>query len=344
MIRKLLGLLFVLFLFYACKESSEVARYSANIHGETMGTFYNITIPNNKNVAKGEVDSILHLFNLELSTYIDTSFISQINDPLINAKVIDPNKHKWFIEITEKSQEIYKLSDGDFDPTVNPLVQYWGFGNLKKPREAKQSEIDSMMSFVSFEKLDLSRKKDQYFLSKADRRISLDYSAIAKGYGVDVIAEYLEDEKNIKDYLIEIGGECKMLGKNSRGLNWSLGINRPKKESSLKDMILKVNLESGALASSGNYRNYYTIDGKTYAHTINPKTGLSKASDLLAVTVISKECWFADAVATACMVKGLEESKTWINELADTEACFFFEEGDGISYSLSRNFDSYIIN
>jgi len=330
-----------LFLF-SCKNEPTKTALPEAFRGLTMGTYYSVKIPGNKFIRQESIDSILIAFNQELSTYIDSSFISQVNDPVIKSKMADIEKHFWFYDVTKKSKLIFELSNGDFDPTVNPLVEYWGFGLTKKPRLGKQSEIDSIMKFVSFNNINLKEKNGKFILTKSDRRTGLDYSAIAKGYGVDVLSAYVESQ-GIQNYLIEIGGETKTKGKKINGSDWTLGINKPSPESSLSALILNITPKDQAVASSGNYRNYYEIDGKILAHTINPRTGNAQGSDLLAITVLANECWYADAIATACMVKGLKGAQSWIEKLEDVEACFFYEQSDGITYSLSSNFDTYLL-
>jgi len=344
MIRSLALIILVLICLCGCKNDVALSIPTPEaFRGLTMGTYYSIKIPGNKLVNNEEIDSILIAFNQELSTYIDTSFISQVNDPVIKSKMADLSEHFWFYDMTKKSKTLFELSNGDFDPTVNPLVQYWGFGNKKKPRIGKQAEIDSLMKFVSFENIQLKEKNGKFIITKSDRRTALDYSAIAKGYGVDVIADYIES-KGIVNYLVEIGGETKTKGKKLNGSDWVLGINKPDPNSALTEIIMQVTPKDNSLASSGNYRNYYKLDGKILAHTINPKTGQAIGSDLLAITVIGKDCWEADAIATACMVKGLASSKSWIESLEEVEACFFYEQSDSITYALSSNFDTYLYN
>lgn len=325
----------------SCKNDPATQIFANDFQGKTMGTYYSIKLVNNQNTKQAEIDSLLAHFNQELSTYIDSSFISKVNDPLIKSKLVDKEKNKWFIDITKQAIRLHKESQGDFDPTVMPLVQYWGFGTNKFKRNAIQSDIDSLMAFVGMDKINLIDKGNAYVITKADKRISLDYSAIAKGYGVDLIAEYL-DSKGHENYLVEIGGETKLKGIKADGSPWLLGINKPAESASLNEIILTVAPQDMAMASSGNYRNYYKIDGKSYSHTINPKTGQAIGSDLLAISVISKHCWYADAVATACMVKGKSTSQKWINTLEDTEACFFFMDENEIQYEMSEGFKKYL--
>ena len=327
----------------ACKSDQVKTSLPDAFNGETMGTYYSIKIPGNQAITQAEIDSILLAFNMQLSTYIDSSFISRVNDPLILAKTSPKDENQWFFDMVDHTKELYERSDGDFDPTVLPLVNYWGFGTNRKQDGYKQEDIDSLLQLVGFDKIDIKENETAKLVLKSKRGISLDFSAIAKGYGVDVLADLL-DNRNVNNYLIEIGGETKTKGTKADGGPWKLGINKPAFDAQLDEILLVVTPGDHAMASSGNYRNYYQKDGQTFSHTIDPKTGMAIGSDLLAITVIADDCWKADAIATACMVKGLRESKRWIHSMHDIEACFFYESGDSITYDLSARFNNYIYN
>lgn len=335
--RTLLILLAICFL--ACKQESIV--YQESFRGETMGTYYSVKIPGNKSIEQTTLDSILVAFNMQLSTYIDSSFISRVNDPLIRTKTCDKTENGWFFEMLDNSELLYEESEGAFDPTVMPLVNYWGFGPNRRKDGYKQEDIDSILNYIGLDKIQLIENEESKMVLKSDRRVSLDFSAIAKGYGVDVLAKYIENQAQ-KNYLVEIGGETRTRGHKADGKPWTLGINKPEIGADFNEIILVVAPGDHSMASSGNYRNYYSHEGEIFSHTIDPKTGMAIGSDLLAISVITDECWKADAIATACMVKGLEDSKKWVEEMNNVEACFFYAESDSIQYTTSSQFNKYI--
>lgn len=327
----------------SCKQDQNIEVFPESFSGQTMGTYYSIKILGNNSVVQKDIDELLYKFNMQLSTYIDSSFISRVNDPLILVKTSKKTDNQWFFDMMNYAKELNELSDGDFDPTVMPLVNYWGFGPNRKQNGYQQEDIDSILQFIGFDKILIKENKDSKMLIKSDRAVSLDFSAIAKGYGVDLIAKLIES-KGFKNYLVEIGGETRTKGNKPNDQPWTLGINKPAKDADPNEILMIVTPGDNSMASSGNYRNYYNKDGQTFAHTIDPKSGMAIGSDLLAISVITSECWKADAIATTCMVKGLKESKSWIESLNDVEACFFYEQADSIAYDLSSQFNNYIYN
>ena len=166
------------------------------------------------------------------------------------------------------------------------------------------------------------------FLSKTAPGVSLDFSAIAKGYGVDAICE-LFDRDNINNYFVEIGGEVRTKGESPRKQPWIIGISTPKTDAAITDFKAQVKLSGIALASSGNYRNYYEVDGQKYGHTIDPKTGLPKMTDILSASIFAEDCMTADAYATDCMVMGVDAAYELISKTPDVEGYFIFGQKDG---------------
>ncbi len=281
-----------LFFISAC-GTNQITYYSFN--GQTMGTFYNITFEgSNPQDLKKEVDELLVSVNNSLSTYIATSTISKINS---NESTEGDMR---FNEVFNLAKEIYKNTDGSFDPTVGPLVNAWGFG-FKSGDGIDSNTIDSLMQFVGFDNVNLEGNS----ISKKYNETIIDFSAIAKGYGVDEVAKLL-NQKAIKNYMIEIGGEVVVKGNNKDEQPWRLGINEPN-EGSNKVFAIAM-MSEGGLATSGNYRNFREIDGQRYVHTISPKTGYGVMSKLLSASVVAKDCATADAYATAFMVMGVEEA------------------------------------
>ncbi|MFK7775969.1 MAG: FAD:protein FMN transferase [Saprospiraceae bacterium] len=333
-------------LFFSCQNEPQVSTPKfVKIAGETMGTTYHITYEDElgRNFKK-EVDSILVEINQAVSTYIPDSEISKFNQ----------NKGinifgQYFRDVTLASQKIFQESDGFFDPTVMPLVNYWGFGYTEKKAISKidSFKVDSLKNLIGFEKINIKCDGTTIGLicnfSKINPNSQLDYSAIAKGYAVDVVADFFEEKKS-KNYLVEIGGELRTKGKNSQGNIWTTAINTPKINAQLNEYeaIIKVNNKS--IATSGNYRNFHEVNGEWYGHEINPKTGFPEKSNLLSVTIMTDDCMSADAYATAMMVMGLEKSKVLAERLINIDAFFIFANETGeLETFYTKGFEGTIV-
>ena len=210
-----------------------------------------------------------------------------------------------FLKVYALAKDVNKKTDGAFDITVAPLVNAWGFG-LKKDLHPDSVAVDSLLRFVGMDCIDLSAGHG------IPAHFQLDFSAIAKGYGCDVIARLLRHH-SIQNFMVEIGGEVVCHGKNPDGELWHIGISKPSEDSS-QDLQTIIELGEGAIATSGNYRQFYYQDGKLRAHTIDPRTGWPVSHSLLSATVLASDCATADAYATAFMVVGLERSKELIKE------------------------------
>ena len=204
------------------------------------------------------------------------------------------------------------------------------------------SKVDSLLQFVGLEKVELAIYEDSKWLRKALPGVKLDFSAIAKGYGVDLLGQVLE-ARDITDYLVDIGGETLAKGQSPRQTAWQLGISLPKEEASLRDLQTTVPLQDQALATSGNYRNFYEVDGVKYSHTINPKTGYPERNTLLSASVFAPDCMTADAYATAFMALGAERGYELASQLPTVEAYFIFSQPDGsMDIRYTPRFKCYI--
>lgn len=288
-----------------------------------MGTTYHIKYIDDKKINyKANIDDLLKNFNQSLSTYIPGSEISTFNE----SQSIE-FESEYFLPVLKSSEEIYEKSEGAFDPTVMPLVNAWGFG-FKNSENIDSTDIDSLMKFVGFDHI----QYDENTVSKDTIGVMLDFSAIAKGFGVDVLGEYLE-ERGIKNYMVEIGGEVRCRGKNNKNSIWLIGIDNPKYNEDGKSLRATVKLENMSLATSGNYRNFYIKEGIKYAHTINPLTGYPVDHALLSASVFAEDCMTADAYATAFMVMGTEKAMELSKDL-DLMVYFIYSgaEGETISY------------
>ena len=290
--------------------------------GLVFGTIYKITYQHQEDLHNDIKAALVEVDNA-LSPYNKNSIISRINhnqDTLLN---------EHFTHVFELAQKISTETEGAFDITVAPLVNAWGFG-FKHSIDIAPNVIDSIGQFVGYQRIRLSDGK----ITKDDPRTMLDCSAIAKGYGVDVVARTL-DKKGVQHYMVDIGGEVVVKGKNSRMKTWRIGINKPVEDSLSVNQELQTILEvtGVGMATSGNYRKFYYKDGKRYAHTIDPRIGHPVQHSILSATVIAKDCTTADAYATAFMVMGLEKSMEFCKAHPELDA-YFICDGEGESYEI----------
>lgn len=290
--------------------------------GLVFGTVYKITYQH-ENDLQSDIKAALMEVDNSLSPYNKNSIITRINHNQ------DTTLNDHFIHVFELAQKISAETEGAFDITVAPLVNAWGFG-FKHSIDIGTSVIDSLRQFVGYQKIKLENGK----IVKQDNRLMLDCSAIAKGYGVDMVARLL-DKKGVQHYMVDIGGEVVVKGKNSRMKTWRIGINKPVEDSLSVNQELQTILEvSGVgMATSGNYRKFYYKDGKRYAHTIDPRLGTPVQHSILSATVIAKDCTTADAYATAFMVMGLEKAKAFCEKHPELNA-YFICDGEGESYEI----------
>jgi thiamine biosynthesis lipoprotein len=267
--------------------------------GFIFGTVYNITYQSDKNLEK-EIIRELDKVDASLSPFNEKSIISKINR---NEEAVVDN---YFYDVFNLAMQISEDTNGAFDITVAPIVNAWGFG-FKSGSSPTSQYIDSLKQFIGYKKVRINKDKH---VVKQDERIMLDCSAIAKGYGSDVVAR-LFNAKGIKNYMIEIGGEIVASGLSDKRLPWKIGITKPSEDSlgTSNELQTILNITDCAMATSGNYRNFYYKNGKRYAHTIDPRTGYPIQHNILSATVIAKSCAQADAYATSFMVLGLDEAK-----------------------------------
>jgi FAD:protein FMN transferase len=295
------------------------------VTGQTMGTSYRaVYLDGQRRDFKREIDSVLVVFNQSLSTYIPDSEISRFNrtDTL---RIESP----FFYPVLDASRRVFEETGGAFDPTIGPLTNIWGFGPEGAQRK-DSIEIREVLRVVDFNLVNF----DQDMVIKARSGVQLDLSAIAKGYGVDVIVDYLESQ-GITNMLIEIGGELVGRGVNEHGELWKIGINQPDEGGAADDLISIIALQDQGLATSGNYRNFYISDGVKYSHTISPSTGYPVRHGLLSATVLAENCMLADAYATAFMVMGTEKAIALQEQLGNIELFLIFNDEEG-------NLDTYV--
>ena len=333
-----------LLVFASCNSpSTPEERPRVSIKGETQGTTYEIIVCDPEVlVTKAEIDSVLKAFDGSLSTYQPTSVVSQLNDASTERTIED--KTGFFKTCYQESQKVYALTDGAFDPSVYPLVKGWGFmDNIQDP--LSQSEVDSLLQFVGFDRLHtIAFTGNSIALTKEIPGYKLDFNAIAQGYSVDVLDQFLK-KRGQKNYYIEIGGELMLRGTNAQSEKWAIGIDVPEENSTTHSVENCVRLSNEAIATSGNYRKFYEKGGKKYAHSIDPKTGYPVEHSLLSVSVIAPTCAEADAYATAFMVFGTAKTLEFVKEHPELKLKVYLLESkkDGsIKRLMSENFKSYL--
>ena len=303
----------------SCNSKKELQ--IVQIEGFVFGTTYHITFLNEEpNTFQKSIDSVFHLMNKSLSTYLPTSDISKVNNGDTTV-VIDA----YLEEVLQKSKRIYAATDGYFDPTVGNLVNAYGFGAKRLKKEMDSATVLNMMNLVGFDKITVKNKK----VIKSDPQIYFDFNSIAKGFGVDVVGRLLETKK-ISNYLVEIGGEIRARGKNKKGQFWTVAIEKPNTDGS-QSFQTTIRLENESMATSGNYRKFrITKEGKKYVHTVNPKTGFASESNLLSASVISQsDCADVDAYATAFMAMGLEKTMRFLKNNPEVHVVLLFLDSNG---------------
>ena len=289
------------------------------VNGLIFGTVYNITYQYDDDL-KAEIDEELKRFDGSLSPFNDTATITRINR---NEDIVPDT---FFTNVFRRSMEISKETNGAFDITVAPLANAWGFG-FKKGAFPDSAMIDSLLEITGYTKVVLSEEGK---VVKQDERMMLSCSAVAKGYAVDVIAQFLA-KKGITNFMVDIGGEIVARGENPKKELWRIGINKPVDDSLSINQELQtvLNVTDVGIATSGNYRNFYIKDGKKYAHTIDPRTGYPAEQSVLSATIVANDCMTADAYATAFMAMGLEKARQMADTLPEIEYYVIYADESG---------------
>ncbi len=314
-ILRLIAIGLVLFSAFSCTKPQKFK----HLEGNALGTTFSIIYDDSVNYSQS-IDTLFDVVNASLSTYHPNSLISKINN---GDSLIRVDKH--FITVFNKAKKINKETDTYFDPTVGVLVNAWGFGPKKALDNLDSLAVKNLMKYVGFEKITLKNKR----IIKKFPAIFIDFNAIAKGYTVDVLGRFLES-KNIENYMVEIGGEVRVRGINSRGKSWVIAIEKPLTDGT-RAYETTISLQNKAMATSGNYRKY-KIDkqGRKYVHTINPKTGFTAQNDLLSATVITtRDCADADAYATAFMAMGYKKTKAFLEKHKDLQTLLIYVDEQG---------------
>lgn len=320
--RIFISLMLALFI-YGCFQKKE-----HTITGRTMGTTYHITVVSGYFQGVGKlkerIDARLEEVNQSMSTYIPDSEISRFNSSeQVGVKFpISPD----FFQVLEVGEQLYRLSNGAWDATVQPLVDLWGFGPTFKKREIPRSEqIAAVLPEIGFAHIELVAPN---FLVKKIAGVTLDLSSIAKGFGVDQVAKVIQ-QSGFENYLVEIGGEIFAAGVRSDGKTWRIGINRPQPDAPPNEVYKVVSLSGRAFATSGDYRNFFEAGGVRYSHVLNPRTGYPVSNGVVSASVLADSCTFADGLATTLMVMGHQTGLELVNNLDHVECLIVVQRPDG---------------
>ncbi len=288
--------------------------------GMVFGTFYNITYQHDENL-KDEIEAVLKEVDDEFSMFNEHSTVSRIN------RGEEPKLSQMFQEVYQQTVKVNKDTEGAFDITVAPLVNAWGFG-FKKEKMPSAAQVDSLRRIIGMHRITFDEARS--VIHKSDARVMLDFSAIAKGYGSDCIARLFRRHK-IGNFMVEIGGEVVTQGISPMRLPWRIGVTKPSEDSlpTKQELQTILNVTDRAMATSGNYRNFYYQGGRRYAHTIDPKSGYPVQHTLLSATVLAPTCSLADAYATSFMVMGIERAKEVLEEHSELMAYLIYDDMQG---------------
>lgn len=303
-------------------------RREHRLAGRTMGTTYHISVVSGPfgSVAglQAKIDRRLEEVNRSLSPYLPDSEISRFNRLTEAGRAFPVSED--FHRVMVAAARVYTLSEGAWDGTLDPLVDLWGFGRRGAVDRAPEPErIAALRDQVGFDKIEI---RDDRTLVKRDPRVRLDLSSIAKGYGVDAVAALLQAE-GWRDFLVEIGGEVAASGRRPDGRPWRVGINLPRPGAPVDAVYQVVEMAGGALATSGDYRNFFVQDGVRYSHILDPRTGRPVANGVVSVSIRAETCTAADGLATAVMVMGLPRGLALVERLAGVEGLIVVETADG---------------
>ena len=284
------------------------------LQGLAQGSYYAVTYfdEENRNF-QPEIDSIFHAVDMSVNLWVDSSIISKVN------RNEDVTLDSIFIDNFNIAQEAARLSDGYFDPTISPIVAAWGF-SYKSGDSITPQLIDSLKQLVDYQKIRIENGK----VIKENPEIKLDFNAIAQGYTSDLIAAFLES-RGIKNYLVDTGGEIMARGSKPNGQPWIVGIEKPAENWDSEQVVqTRIALRDKGLVTSGSTRKYVERNGRRYSHCIDPKTGYPVEHNVLSVTVLAENSVWADALASICMVMGMEKSLPLIESMDGVEAYYIF--------------------
>lgn len=321
----LLFLFLSVFFLFGCGSQEPEVKPEFQYSGMTMGTTFSVKITRLPDTVKPPqlqtvIDRILTRVNAQMSTYLENSELSTVNQSASTDWLACSDS---LFQVITEAQRISELSNGAFDITVGPLVNLWGFGpHDKAGQQPASADIESGLQRVGYKKLKIRQIPPA--IKKQLPNLYIDLSALAKGYGVDQVADFLE-ALEVSHYMVEVGGELRVKGKNPKEEFWRIAIEKPNPGQRSVQSILS--LKNIAIATSGDYRNFFESDGQRFSHTIDPRTGYPVKHELASVTVLNEKAMTADAVATAMMVLGVEAGYTLAEE--QQWAVFFIAREEG---------------
>lgn len=330
--KKLIFSLFVVLAFTACNEATvksekqekPLTKTEIIVRGEAQGTTYTVKyIAEEYNGIKEEFDALLKAIDLSMSTYVPNSLITKLNNG--DSITMDAPFKKMY----QLSQELSEATGSAFNPTIGPLIKAWGF-DYSDPEKMDTATVQALLSSCGFDNFEVEGD----LIWKKNEKARINFNAIAQGYSVDLMADLL-DQKGVLNYYVELGGELKVKGKNKRDEAWIIGIDSPDGENLERKLVDRIQLKDAAMATSGNYRKFYEVEGERFSHTLDPLTGFPAKNKILSATVIAKDAGVADAMATAFMVMGMEKAKQYLKAHKELEAYFIYV-GEG------NSFNSYI--
>lgn len=329
-------------------EKSDNDFLGIKIQGEAQGSTYTIIYLDDTTNYQADVDSILDRYDQDLSLWVPNSLLNKINAHERRDTVFTfHDTTKYFSVLFDMSREIWKQTDGAFDPSVFPLVQAWGFG-LKNRENVTPKMVDSLKELIGFSQFEIDINEiyenkyiyDRTDVVKLNPKVKLDFNAIAQGHSIDVLAEYLE-QKGIENYMVELGGELKCKGHNQKQKPWGISIDSPK-DNGESQAVLQIT--DRAVATSGSYRKFYEKDGIRYSHTIDPKTGYPVTHSLLSATVITDSCANADGYATAFMVMGKDQALEFVKTHPELDLAIYlvYDDHGEFKTAMSENMQKYL--
>lgn len=313
----------------SCTHKPEYTTYS----GPIQGTMFNITYCSDTNY-NNEIDSLLSTFNKSLSNYDPNSLISRINRN--ETDTLDALSREFF----EVSKEVWANTDGYFDVTVAPIVNVWGFGWIRHEEQhvPDSTVIDSLLQYVGSDKIEISGNR----IIKQMSETQIITNAIAQGLSVDYVSDFFKS-KGVENFLVEIGGEIYCSGKNSKGQDWKIGVDKPIEGSGYgnRESQIVIHLTDMAVNTSGNYRKFLEEGEQKFGHSINPKNGYSAVNEMLSATVVYPDCIRADAYATAFMAMGHEKAMKIVENINGMEAYFIIRENGETKSVESSGFKKF---
>lgn len=334
-----IGTFFVLAIVVSCSNQSGEQTYTI-LKGQAIGTTYSISQGGGEALADQKaIDEIIAVFDGALSTYKPNSLLSIFNrDSILDWDAMASRPHfeielNYLKEMIVRSKELYVLTEGSFDPSAQALFELWS--DVKEKGVYPDRDIvKAALEQKGLDKVSLDMQEYPY---RTHREIQLNFNAIAKGYLVDVLSEYL-DEIGVVHYMVEIGGEVRTKGLSPSAESWRIGVNTPKVGASVTDVYEVIELNNEAVATSGNYRNYFMLGDSVIGHTLDPRTGYPISNSLRSATIIAPDCASADALATASMAVGVETSLRWLKELDGVRALYITEDESGQLQTLKYGY------